>query len=62
MTHRLEVRIDRDRCVGSTMCVQHAPEVFGLDELAGPYLMAILVYAIAWSLDRRRIRHATCSW
>ena len=29
---RLEVRVDLNKCVGSTLCVQIAPEVFALDE------------------------------
>ncbi|MHC5002252.1 MAG: ferredoxin [Planctomycetota bacterium] len=29
---RVRVRIDRDRCVGSTICVQVTPGVFALDE------------------------------
>ena len=28
----LEIRVDRDRCAGITMCVQFAPGVFGLDD------------------------------
>lgn len=28
---RLTVRIDRNKCVGSTMCIQYAPRVFGLN-------------------------------
>lgn len=31
-TQRLKVWIDRDKCVGSTMCIQYAPKVFGLDD------------------------------
>lgn len=28
---RLRVRIDANKCAGSTMCIQTAPAVFGLD-------------------------------
>ena len=31
-TQRLRVWIDRNKCVGSTMCVQIAPRSFALDE------------------------------
>ena len=31
-TRRLKVWIDRDKCVGSTMCIQYAPKAFGLDD------------------------------
>jgi ferredoxin len=31
-TNRLRVTVDRDRCVGSTLCVQFAPGAFVLDE------------------------------
>jgi ferredoxin len=27
----LDISVDHNRCVGSTMCVQFAPEVFALD-------------------------------
>lgn len=29
---RLRVWIDRHKCVGSTMCIQYAPKVFGLND------------------------------
>lgn len=31
LPRRLKVTIDRNKCVGSTMCIQYAPLVFGLD-------------------------------
>ena len=31
-TQHLKVWIDRNKCVGSTMCIQYAPNVFGLDD------------------------------
>lgn len=32
MPRRLRVRVDHDKCVGSTICLQIAPGVFALDE------------------------------
>ena len=29
---RIRIRVDHDRCVGSTMCIQYAPEVFALND------------------------------
>jgi ferredoxin len=32
MDRPIRVRVDRDKCVGSTICVQVTPTVFALDE------------------------------
>ena len=31
MTKRYRIRVDHDRCVGSTLCLHFAPRVFALD-------------------------------
>ncbi len=32
MTRRLRITVDRDKCVGSTLCTQIAPRVFALND------------------------------
>lgn len=38
---RLQIRVDLNKCVGSTMCIQLAPNVFGL----GPTMQSIVINA-----------------
>ena len=32
MGHRVRIRVDYDRCVGSSICASIAPDVFGLNK------------------------------
>ena len=48
----LEVRVDRDRCMGSGNCVFRSPETFDLDDEG----LAIVVGDPA--ADEDRVRHA----
>ena len=41
MEPKYQITIDKFKCVGSTLCVQFAPQVFGLDEQKQSKVMTV---------------------
>lgn len=55
-TLRLIVKIDHNRCVGSTMCIQYAPGVFALNTNR----QSTVINAAGESVDRLRAAAEQC--